>query len=78
MADEFRLLTRDEAFVAVKHIEEGHHFAFYVDTDPRGRRLSPTIAVRGGRRNAAHKAEFFIAQARAFAEVEARKVDLID
>jgi hypothetical protein len=78
MADEFQLLTREEAFVSVKHVGEGHRFAFYVDLDPRGRRLSPTISVRGGHRNAAHKPEFFIAAARAFAEREARKADLID
>jgi hypothetical protein len=78
MADEFQLLAREEAFVTVKHVGEGHRFAFYVDTDPRGRSLSPTIAVRGGRPNAAHNAEFFIARARAFAEREARWAGLID
>jgi hypothetical protein len=78
MADEFQLLTREESLISVKHVGEGHRFAFCVDLDPRGRRFSPTIAVRGGNRNAAHKPEFFIAAARAFAEREARKAGLID
>jgi aspartate 1-decarboxylase len=78
MADEFQLLTREETFVSVKHVGEGHRFAFYVDADPSGRRLSPTIAVRGGRADAAHKAEIIIIQARAFAEREAKKASLID
>jgi hypothetical protein len=77
MADEFQLLTSEEAFISVKHVGEGHRFAFYVDTDPRGRRLSPTIAVKG-RPDAARKAEVFISQARTFAELEARKAGLID
>jgi hypothetical protein len=73
--DQFELLASDEAFMAVKHIGEGHLFGFYVYEDDCGRRLSCSTAVKRGSSNSP---EPFIAYARAFAEREARKADLID
>jgi|HubBroStandDraft_4_1064222.scaffolds.fasta_scaffold203993_1 hypothetical protein len=71
MAEEFKIESRTDSALKVRHVATGHRFMFRVLEPSRGRRI-----LRGTAADRAAKA--YERAARAFAEQEARKVGLID
>ena len=76
MADEFTIESVSARTIIVRHVAHDHRYAFYVMKEPRRRLLCIGPVQTGGQaplpRSSFHRA------ARAFAEREARKADLID
>jgi hypothetical protein len=76
MAEQFTLETSTDETIKVRHLTHDHHYFFAVRNN-EGRRLlgsGPTI----GNTKASVPAVTLRDQARAFAEAEARKAELID
>jgi hypothetical protein len=76
MVDEFTIESRTTEVIKVRHVAHGHRFTFHVSEQPYGRRLR--VGPVQANENAPLPSIAFKAGARAFAEREARKADLID
>ncbi|SEE72727.1 hypothetical protein SAMN05444161_6883 [Rhizobiales bacterium GAS191] len=76
MADEFVIESRTAEHITVRHVARGHRYTFYVSEhdDVRTLRVGPAQPNA----KASLPSAAFQTAARAFAEHEARKADLID
>jgi hypothetical protein len=77
VAHDFVVESRTGSAIQIRHIVEGHHYAFQVDEGMSGRRVLGRAIIREGTRGD-RKGKFFLDAARLFAEREARIADLID
>ncbi|SDR59469.1 hypothetical protein SAMN05519103_06430 [Rhizobiales bacterium GAS113] len=74
MVEDFVTESRTAESIRVRHVAHGHRYTFYVRPDARTLRLGPVDANT----NTSLPTRPFQIAARAFAEREARKADLID
>ncbi|SEE78180.1 hypothetical protein SAMN05444161_7132 [Rhizobiales bacterium GAS191] len=77
MADEFVIESRTVEHITVRHVAHGHRYSFRVMEEPPGARVLRVGPAQPNAKASLPSAEFQTA-ARAFAEREARKADLID
>jgi hypothetical protein len=77
LAHEFTVDRSTESTIEIRHIGEGHCYAFHVSNDRLERRSFRNPIVREGPR-AAFNSKYLAAKARLFAEREGRIANIID
>jgi hypothetical protein len=76
MADEFTIESRTTNAIKVRHLAHGHRYTFHVEEEANRRILRVGLGQRS--RKASLPSTAFETAARAFAEREARKAEMID
>ncbi|SEE03159.1 hypothetical protein SAMN05444161_4671 [Rhizobiales bacterium GAS191] len=76
MTDEFTIESRTANTIKVRHVAHGHRYVFHVTEEANRRILRVGLGQRN--RKASLPITAFETAARAFAEREAKKADLID
>jgi len=77
MADEFEIRKAKSGMITVSHIGDGHRYTFYVAEDETGQKVLGSVVVNE-KKGARQSGSFYMAEARSFAEREARKAGLFD
>jgi hypothetical protein len=73
----FKVEKCTDAEIKIVHLEEGHWYSFPFAKD-KGRRILGTMTPHSAAVSAEHTADYFAADARLFAEKNARKAGKID
>jgi hypothetical protein len=76
MTDEFMIESMTARTIIVRHVAHDHRYAFYLMKEPRRRLLCVGPVQTDGKASLPRSS--FQRAARAFAEREARKLDMID
>ncbi len=72
----FAIEHSDEESILVRHVEELHRYAFFIANEEGRRFLGESVTI--GNNGTANDGADFAAEARGFAERQARELNLID
>lgn len=73
---EFAIEQADEETILVRHVSEAHRYAFFITAEGGRRYLGESVTI--GNNGTANDGADFSAEARGFAERQARELKLID